>query len=288
MNKALTFLALFALTLLISSTGFAESHENPPEIKTVSLGEFQIHLLSEGDRPGKVEVLLNPNPENLAKYLPDGKYTSSVNAFLIVTPDKKILVDTGLGKQLPNHLKKLAIAPEAIDIILLTHLHGDHIGGLVKDGQKSFPNAQIYLSQKEWDYWKDKNPAQVLAHYDGQITLYDPSHIDAELVPLLEGITGIATYGHTPGHTSFLIESQHEQLLIWGDLTHAMAIQMPVPDQAVTYDLDPAQAIASRKEILQFVTENNIPIAGAHIAYPGFGYTHTDDTTGGYHFSPIE
>ena len=284
MNKFLTFFALSCLSLLISSTCFSESIDTTPPIKTIGIGEFEIHILSEGDRPGKIEVLLNPNPENLAKYLPDGKYTSAVNAFLIITPDKKILIDTGLGKQLPNQLEKLAINPEEIDIILLTHLHGDHIGGLVKDGEKRFPNAQIYLSQKEWDYWKDKNPAPVLTPYASQMNLFDPSNLNTELIPLLEGITGIATYGHTPGHTSFLIESQHEQLLIWGDITHAMAIQMPVPDQAVTYDLDPAQAIASRKAVFKFVSDNTIPIAGAHIAYPGFGFIYIDESTGEYQF----
>ena len=284
MNKFLTFLALSCLSLLISSTCFSESIDTTPPIKTIGIGEFEIHILSEGDRPGKIEVLLNPDPENLTKYLPEGKYTSTVNAFLIITPDKKILIDTGLGKQLPNQLEKLATTPEEIDIILLTHLHGDHIGGLIKDGEKRFPNAQIYLSQKEWDYWKDKNPAPVLAPYASQMNLFDPSDLNAELIPLLEGITGIATYGHTPGHTSFLIESQHEQLLIWGDITHAMAIQIPVPEQAVTYDLDPIQAIASRKAILQFVSENNIPIAGAHIAYPGFGFVYIDESTGKYQF----
>ena len=284
MNKFLTFFALSCLSLLISSTCFSESIDTTPPIKTIGIGEFEIHILSEGDRPGKIEVLLNPDPENLTKYLPERKYTSTVNAFLIITPDKKILIDTGLGKLLPNQLEKLAIAPEEIDIILLTHLHGDHIGGLIKDGEKRFPNAQIYLSQKEWDYWKDKNPAPVLAPYASQMNLFDPSDLNAELIPLLDGITGIATYGHTPGHTSFLIESQHEQLLIWGDITHAMAIQIPVPEQAVTYDLDPIQAIASRKAILQFVSENNIPIAGAHIAYPGFGFVYIDESTGKYQF----
>ena len=280
MNKFLTFFALSCLSLLISSTCFSESIDTTPPIKTIGIGEFEIHILSEGDRPGKIEVLLNPNPENLAKYLPDGKYTSAVNAFLIITPDKKILIDTGLGKQLPNQLEKLAITPEEIDIILLTHLHGDHIGGLIKNGEKRFPNAQIYLSQKEWDYWKDKNPALVLAPYASQMNLFDPSNLNAELIPLLEGITGIATYGHTPGHTSFLIENQHEQLLIWGDITHAMAIQIPFPDQAVTYDLDPIQAIASRKAVFKFVSDNTIPIAGAHIAYPGFGFIYIDESTG--------
>ena len=284
MNKFLTFFALSCLSLLISSTCFSESIDTTTPITTIGIGEFEIHILSEGDRPGKIEVLLNPNPENLAKYLPEGKYTSAVNAFLIITPDKKILIDTGLGKQLPNQLEKLAITPEEIDIILLTHLHGDHIGGLIKNGEKRFPNAQIYLSQKEWDYWKDKNPALVLAPYASQMNLFDPSNLNAELIPLLEGITGIATYGHTPGHTSFLIENQHEQLLIWGDITHAMAIQIPFPDQAVTYDLDPIQAIASRKAVFKFVSDNTIPIAGAHIAYPGFGFIYIDESTGEYRF----
>ncbi len=104
---------------------------------------------------------------------------------------------------------------------------------------------------------------------------------------LLPGIYAIATYGHTPGHTSFLLESGKEKLLIWGDLAHAMAVQMPHPEISVTYDFDPRQAADIRKKMLEYVSKNNIPIAGMHIAYPavgkisekGSGYTFTPATT---------
>jgi glyoxylase-like metal-dependent hydrolase (beta-lactamase superfamily II) len=96
----------------------------------------------------------------------------------------------------------------------------------------------------------------------------------------------LATYGHTPGHTSFLIESKESKLLIWGDLTHAMAIQMPYPQVAVTYDVNPEGAVQSRKAVLTYVSENHIPVAGMHIAYPAIGEIKSI-SDGGYQFLPL-
>jgi len=106
---------------------------------------------------------------------------------------------------------------------------------------------------------------------------------------VLKGVSAIAAYGHTPGHTMFLVESGGKKLLVWGDLTHAMAIQMPRPSVSVTYDSDPVAAAEARKEVLKYVSENKIPVAGMHVAYPGVGGVETDpENPGGYKFIPIK
>jgi glyoxylase-like metal-dependent hydrolase (beta-lactamase superfamily II) len=93
-----------------------------------------------------------------------------------------------------------------------------------------------------------------------------------EVMPdLIPGVKVVAVYGHTPGHTAFLFESDNEKLFVWGDLTHAMKIQMPCPEVAVTYNVDPALATQSRKEALEYVSRHQIPVAGMHIAFPGMG-----------------
>ncbi|GHT01157.1 MBL fold metallo-hydrolase [Bacteroidia bacterium] len=251
------------------------SHAQAVETGT-KVGEARVHLLSEGQQKGKTSILIGATPEMVEKQAPDGTFPNAVNAFLIQFSGKNILVDTGFGKRLFDNLQNLGVVAENIDIVLITHAHGDHIGGMLRDGERAFPNAQVYLSQKEHDYWtsdavKNTNVRQLVAAYKDQLHLFNPAVIGEPATPLVGGVTAIAAYGHTPGHTMYEVESQGEKLLIWGDLTHAMALQMPYPSVAVTYDVDPAQAVKARLEVLNYVSTNAIPVAGMHIAYPAVG-----------------
>jgi glyoxylase-like metal-dependent hydrolase (beta-lactamase superfamily II) len=150
----------------------------------------------------------------------------------------------------------------------------------------------VYLAQPEHDYWADESNSRgqqardVIAAYKDKLHLFPPVEAGRNGAPLVAGILGIAAYGHTPGHTAYLLESDKEKLLVWGDLTHAMAIQMPYPQVAVTYDVNPEDAIAYRKKILAYVEKNKIPIAGMHIAFPGIGAVSKGEVPGGYLFIP--
>jgi glyoxylase-like metal-dependent hydrolase (beta-lactamase superfamily II) len=123
-----------------------------------------------------------------------------------------------------------------------------------------------------------------LAAYPGRVETFRPGAIGTRISELLPGISPIAAFGHTPGHTLFMVESAGRKLLIWGDLMHAEAIQFPRPDISVTYDTDPAMAAASRKKVLEYVTANNIPIAGMHLVYPAVGRVSADGN--GYRLTP--
>jgi glyoxylase-like metal-dependent hydrolase (beta-lactamase superfamily II) len=255
---------------------------------SVQVGDYAVYLLSEGQQKGNTGILIGATPEMIAQAIPDGAFPNAVNAFLIRTPEKNILVDTGFGRLLFNHLDSLGLNADKITDILLTHLHGDHIGGLLKAGKILFPNAKIYVSQLEYDYWIKSNnqqAANVLNAYKNRLILFSPDELGNIQTELLPGIFPIATYGHTPGHTSFLVQSKNEKLLVWGDLSHAMAIQMPYPQVAVTYDVYPEDAVRTREAVLKYVSDNRIPIAGMHIAYPGIG-TVTSASEGGYVFTP--
>ncbi|MDR1356096.1 MAG: MBL fold metallo-hydrolase [Tannerellaceae bacterium] len=257
---------------------------------TFKVGSFELTLLSEGQGQGNKGVLVGATDEMLRKYAPDGTFPNATNAFFVKTPDRNILIDAGYGRNLFDNLQSIGITPDKVDVVLLTHMHGDHIGGMLREGRPSFPNAEIYLPQPERDYWMTEGRGQqardVIAAYKDKLHLFQPIEAGGQGKPLIAGVTGIAAYGHTPGHTAYLLESDGNKLLVWGDLTHAMAIQMPYPQVAVTYDVTPEDAVAYRKKILEYVEANKIPVAGMHIAFPGIGAVAKDAVAGGYVFIP--
>ena len=211
------------------------------------------------------------NDSLLAALMPDGSSPSAINVFLINASgnysdgkEHKILVDAGLGSDaggvLLQQLAELGVKPEEIDAVCLTHLHFDHIGGLLKDGQPVFPNAEIYLSVEEFNAWSDDGPMasqngkwkEVLSCYADRISLFNDG---AKIVDGL--LTAHLAPGHTPGHTVY----ECGWCLFIGDLVHAQDLQLEYPDFCARYDNDPAQAVKTRK---QFLTPPCKLICGAH------------------------
>jgi glyoxylase-like metal-dependent hydrolase (beta-lactamase superfamily II) len=272
-----------------------------PLVMTFDIGYAQVSVLSEEQRNGRVDALTGATPQMIQTYLPDSVYPSAVNAFLVRMPDSNILVDAGYGRKLFDNLQSLGMTAGDINVVLLTHLHGDHIGGLLRDEQPAFAQAELYLSQPEYDYWMSDQAMQavpdrrngflqarkMIAAYKEKLHLFLPADLGAEASaqPLLPGVRGIAAYGHTPGHTAYLFESGGARLLIWGDVNHAMRIQMPCPDVTYARDTDPVQSVETRKRVLSYVATKNIPIAGMHIAFPGIGDV-LSTGNGSYAFEP--
>jgi beta-aspartyl-peptidase (threonine type) len=284
-------LFVFSLTIGFMSMAATASAQKAENVFTRRVGLSEITLLSESQGQGNKSILIGATPEMLQQYAPEGVFPMGTNAFFVKTPDRNILVDAGYGRNLFNSLQEIGITPGQVDIVLLTHMHGDHIGGMLRDGKPSFPNAHVYIAQPEIEYWQDSSRGQqardVIAAYRDRLHVFQPDEVSRQGAPLTDGIRAIAAYGHTPGHTAFLLESGSEKLLIWGDLAHAMAIQMPCPQVAVTYDADPKDAVACRMKILEYAEKNRIPVAGMHIPFPGMGTVAKDEISGGYTFTPI-
>ena len=264
---------------------------------TFEIGSAKVTLLSEGQRTSGTNVLVGATDEMIRQAIPNGTYPSATNVFLVETAGKVVLVDAGLGKNTIENLELYGKKTTDVDAICITHLHGDHIGSLVIDNVKSFPNATLYISKPEYDYYMNDeslnglpenrrsgflNMRKLFDTYKAQLTTFVPGEID-DAKELLPDLKGVAAYGHTPGHTGFLLESNGLKLFFWGDLTHAMAIQMPFPEVAMTYDSDTAKAVASRLKLLKYVADNHIRVAGAHIQFPGIG-TVTENVQRGYNF----
>ena len=286
MKYSFILLSAFALVMFTNKINAQEANNT---FKFVT-DNFEITTLSEVQQNGNSSILIDVNPEILKKYAPEGTFKNAVNAFLLKTNNKNILIDAGFGRNLFNNLKSENITAEQVDIILLTHMHGDHIGGLIKDGIIAFPNAELYVAQAEYDYWMNnangEQARNILNIYKDKLRLFVPTEFEDSKTELLPNIQAIAAFGHTPGHTIFLLKSPNFQFLIWGDLTHAMAIQMPHPEIAVTYDVNPEQAVISRKKVLDYVVKNKITVAGMHIAYPSIGNVNEDGN--GYIFLSAE
>ncbi|MDR1938840.1 MAG: MBL fold metallo-hydrolase [Tannerellaceae bacterium] len=282
----------FLLTVIFTGMPGRISAQTSENMFTYKAGLFEITLLSESQGQGNKGILIDATPEMLQQYAPDGAFPMGTSAYFVKTPDMNILVDAGYGRNLFGNLQAIGITPEHVDVVLLTHMHGDHIGGMLRDGKPSFPNADVYIARPEHDYWASDSRGQqardVIAAYKDKLHLFQPVEIGQESTPLVSGILGIAAYGHTPGHTVYLMESDRAKFLIWGDLAHAMAIQMPYPQVAVTYDVNPKDAVAYRKKILEYVEKNRIPVAGMHIAFPGIGTLTKGETPGGYTFTPAK
>jgi glyoxylase-like metal-dependent hydrolase (beta-lactamase superfamily II) len=252
------------------------------------VGNIDVYMLVESTSPGRPQVLLGADAAAKARYLKPG-FQSAVNTFLVKGGGRIVLVDTGFGGKVFESMKTLGVDPGDVDVVLLTHMHGDHIGGLARDGKALFPKALIYVAEKEKEYWTvtnvNRGAVAALAPYGSRVRTFRPGEPGGPLAELVPGIEAIAAYGHTPGHSCFLVSSGTARLLIWGDLMHVEDIQFPLPDISVTYDTDPVMAAETRKKLLRYAVENRIPIAGMHLVYPAIG-TVTEDGAGGYVLTP--
>jgi len=257
---------------------------------TRTVGEFTVTAVSDGVLNSNHDVILGLDRAESERLtgIPYGQPVPlDVNCFLIRHRGKLMLSDAGSGHtmqptlgKLPQNLRAIGIAPEEIDIIMLTHLHPDHSLGLVDEADRAiFPKAEVIVHEIEAAFWLDRVPQptdservtrgtlaqrRVTAPYRERIRRIG----DGEVLP---GITAMLRPGHTPGHTNFMIESGGERLLLWGDIVHLASVQMQRPDATLVFDTEPDVARASRQRVLADVADQRLVVAGAHLPAPGFG-----------------
>lgn len=304
-------MALAVTTLLFcaaTEAGAPQQKTQAPGYYRMMLGEFEVTALSDGTFSAELgKLLTNITPKQLDtalahSFLKD-PMEMSVNGFLVNTGAKLVLIDTGsgtlfgptLGKLLAN-LKASGYRPEQVDEIYITHMHDDHIGGLLADGKLAFPNAIVRAGQQDADFWlskanMDAAPAEHKDSFQSAMNMLNPYISagkfkaiggDTELVP---GIRAMATPGHTPGHTIYIVESKGQKLVLWGDLMHAAAAQFPDPSVTIQFDTDSVKAAAQRKKVFADVAAHGYWVAGAHLSFPGVG--HLRAAGSGYDFVPV-
>jgi len=304
-------LAFGTLGLLAPSASFAaapQQRTQAPGFYRLMLGSFEITALNDGTADFPMEkLLIDAKPGEIEAAFGQAfvklPAETSVNQFLINTATKLLLVDAGagdlfgpnLGHMLAN-LRAAGYRPEEVDAILMTHLHGDHIGGLAHDGKAVFPNATVYVDQKDVSYWlNESNEAAAPESAKGNfhnarlvMGLYlaanrvKPFTGDTVIFP---GIKAVEAPGHSPGHVIYQIESDGQKLLLWGDLVHAAAVQFADPAVAIQWDSDPKQAGQTREKVFADASKNGYWIAGAHLPFPAFGHIRAEGK--GYVYVPI-
>lgn len=305
--KAWMAVGLFAVAVLLSGvSGGQAATKAQAGYQWLQIGAVQVVALSDGTIPMDSK-LLQAAPERVGELLAASRAVSpvdaSVNAFLIVAGDRLVLVDAGAGKDMGPGLGKLTAslagagyAPGQITDVLLTHIHGDHSGGLTSDGKAVFPKAVVHVNRQEAEFWlnpanKDKALSRHQMMFDQAKASLAP-YIDSGRVQPFDGRTeivpGITTQpspGHTPGHSCYLLESNGKKLLFWGDIIHMAEVQFPEPDVTIDYDVDPQAAAAQRKQAMAQAADADIVVAAAHIAFPGVGHVARDGT--GYRWLPV-
>lgn len=291
-------LAILAMTLTIQPTLAAD----PAGVFRMKLGDFTVVALKDVQNSRPLDKLIvNPAEiPNSGVKNPDDPAALPVNAFVVDTGASLILFDSGNGKaangQALDNLRAAGYQPEQVTAVMLTHLHGDHVGGMAVDGKPVFPNATVYLERREANFWLGPEALQTapesrrggmekarvnLEPYEkaGKLTIFDGART------LLPGIDSVPAYGHTPGHTAYMLDSKGQRLLVWGDIMHVQQLQLPNPNVSVVFDVDALMARETRKTFLAHAVAQGYPVAGVHMTFPGIGRIKAEGK--GYRWEPV-
>ncbi len=287
----------------------AQHHDQVPGFYGLKVGDLEVTALFDG--PGVFDQHwlkgTKARLDEVVKALHEDSHMldASETGFLVNTGKQLILVDAGSGiwfgggafGRLTRSLRSAGYTPEEVDLVLVTHLHADHVGGLTtQDGKRVFPNAEVYVAKAESDFWLSPEIA-AKAPKDAQRFFQSAQAIAAPYItagkwhtfrgsePNVDGMQIVPLPGHTPGHTGYEFSSKGQKILFWGDIVHAQRVQLQHPEVTVVFDIDPIAAAATRNQLLPKLAREDVVIAGPHMLFPGLGRLHREGS--GYSWTPV-
>jgi glyoxylase-like metal-dependent hydrolase (beta-lactamase superfamily II) len=280
-----------------------------PGVYRYKIGSYELTAINDGvwNRPLDDKFVRNAPFAEVQKamsdaFLPTDKLPISFTTLVVNTGSKVIAIDTGTGGQLAptagtfgGNLAAAGIDPKSIDTILISHFHPDHINGIkTKENALVFPNAEINVPAPEWAFWMDdakmnaapdaakgtfRNVRRVFGDIK-EVAKFEPGK---EVAP---GITSIAAYGHTPGHTAFAIASGNQSMLVLSDSTNHPALFVRNPEWQAIFDMDPNMATENRKRLLDRAAADKMLVQGYHFPFPASGFIAKRGN--GYELVPVQ
>src|ERR1700688_1064387 len=309
--------AAVLLAVLASSVGVPNAapataprhHDQVPGFYRLKVGDLEVTALFDGPGVFHQDWLKGTKAamDGVAQALQEDPHMLEVSelGFLVNTGKQLILVDVGSGTwfgggaygHLVRSLRSAGYTPEEVDVVLVTHLHSDHVGGLTtQDGNRVFPNAEIYVAKGDSDFWRSpeiaakapKDAQQFFQSAQGIAAPYIKAgkwHTFSDSDQIVDGMQIVPLRGHTPGHTGYEFSPQGKKILFWGDIMHVQRIQLPDPKVTVVFDVDPTAAAVTRDQLLRKLASEDVLIVGQHLLFPGLGRLHKEG--GGYRWAPV-
>lgn len=292
----------------------AQAPPGPPAAGQVAgiyrykVGDITVTAFSDGgvSRPLQDGFVRNAGLEEVRRaladaYMPTDQIHITFTTLLLDTGSRRILVDTGFADNGPPSAGRLldglavsGLKPSDIDLVIISHFHGDHISGLrKKDGSATFPNAEVAVPQPEWAYWMDDArmaaaPEGLKGNFALARRVFGPMAKDVRRFDwggeVASGVTAVEAAGHTPGHTAFAVTSGEGRLLVLSDVTNMPYLFVRHPDWQVMFDMDGEQARRTRHRLLAMAATERMQVAGYHFPFPATGHIAKDGN--GYELVP--
>ncbi len=297
--------AIAGAGLASSNVAFAAAEKQgamAAPIARYAVGDFEVNTLLDGAvTVGDPQKTFGMNVEPNAfvahsddNFIPSDTFKAYFTPTLVNTGNELILFDTGVGEggrpargNMRAALGHAGYTPEQVDIVVITHMHPDHIGGLMEGGAPTFANARYVTAQKEYDFWAGMDPE---ANGVTKLMTKNVKPLAEKMTFLgdggsvVSGVTALDAHGHTPGHTVYMLESNGQQLLLAADTANHYVWSLARPEWEVRFDMDKEAAAATRRSVLGMLAADKVPFVGYHMPFPAVGYVAVDGD--GYRYVP--